>query len=198
MLVNTTGLAQGTTISGSATITSSNAGSRSSTFGPLKITVIQAGNGTAAVAAPGIALTSTKAALATAKASVTITLPKAKIKKASRVGTGVRRLAAAATSLTPPPVPVTLESLAPSKEPALCPPTGSLKCEGNIVQAVGNFSAYTNKQFPIVAVLKFFYGLKVPAGTVYMLKSNGKTVVKLAACHKSSGGYNTPCVSARK
>ena len=75
---------------------------------------------------------------------------------------------------------VTLESLAPSTEPALCPPTGTIKCEGNIIQAVGNFSAYTNKKAPIVAVLKFFYGLKVPVGTVYMLKPNGKTVVKLA------------------
>ena len=91
---------------------------------------------------------------------------------------------------------VTLESLAPSAEPALCPPTGTLKCEGNIVQAVGNFSAYTNKKAPIVAVLQFFYGLKVPTGTVYMLKSNGKTVVKLAACKKTTTGYNTPCVAA--
>ena len=93
---------------------------------------------------------------------------------------------------------VTLESLAPSKEPALCPPTGSLKCEGNIVQVVGNFSAYTNKQAPIVAVLRFFYGSRVPAGTVYMLKPNGRTVVKLAACIKSASGYNTPCVFGKE
>ena len=38
-------------------------GARSSTFGPLGIIVVQGGNGTAAVAAPGIALASTKAAL---------------------------------------------------------------------------------------------------------------------------------------
>ena len=100
--------------------------------------------------------------------------------------------------VAPPLVAVTLESLAPSKEPALCPPTGSGKCEGNIVQAVGNFSAYTNKQVPIIAVLKFFYGLHVPAGTVYMLKPNGKTVVKLATCKKGTSGYNTPCVSGKE
>ena len=63
---------------------------------------------------------------------------------------------AGTTSTSPPPVAVTLESLAPSTEPALCPPTGSSKCEGNIIQAVGNFSAYTNKKAPIIAVLKFF------------------------------------------
>ena len=84
VLVNTAGLAQGTTISGSATITSSNAGTLSTTFGPLGIVVVQGGNGTAAVAAPGIPLASTKAPLKTAKASVTFTLPTAKIKKAAR------------------------------------------------------------------------------------------------------------------
>ena len=31
-----------------------------------------------------------------------------------------------------------------------------------------------------------------------MLKSNGKTVVKLAACHKSTSGYNTPCVFGKE
>ena len=64
---------------------------------------------------------------------------------------------------------------------------------------MGNFSAYTSKVNPIVAVLKFFYGLRVPTGTVYMLKPNGKTVDKLAACKKSaSGSYNTPCVQGKE
>ncbi len=192
VLVSTTGLTQGATISGSATISSSNAGSQSTIFGPLGIVVVQGGNGTVAVAAPGIALASTKVPLKTAKASVTLTLPTAKIRKAAQAEPLVGTLVA------PPLVAVTLESLAPTKEPALCPPTGSSKCEGNIVQAVGNFSAYTNKQAPIVTVLKFFYGLKVPVGTVYMLKPNGKTVVKLAACKKGTSGYNTPCVFGKE
>ena len=102
---------------------------------------------------------------------------------------------AGTASTNPPPVAVTLESLAPSSEPALCPPTGSLKCQGNIIQAVGNFSAYTNKKAPIVAVLKFFYGLHVPTGSVYMLKPNGKKVVKLLACKKTGGLYSTPCLA---
>ena len=168
-------------------------------FGPLGIVVVQGGNGTTAVAAPGISLASTKAPLTTAKASVSLTLPTTKIKKASRAEQLAFEASSAGTTLvTPPPVAVTLESLAASKEPALCPPTGSLKCEGNIIQAVGNFAAYTNKQVPIVAVLKFFYGLRVPAGTVYMLKSNGKSVVKLPTCVKSTKGYNTPCVSGKE
>ena len=139
VLVNTAGLTQGTTISGSATINSTDAGSQPTSFGPLGIVVVQGGNGTSAVAAPGIPLVSTKASLATAKASVTLTLPTAKVKKASRAEQLAFEASAGTTLVTPPPVAVTLESLAPSKEPALCPPTGSLKCEGNIVQAVGNF-----------------------------------------------------------
>jgi hypothetical protein len=199
VLVNTAGLAQGTTISGSATITSSDAGSQSTTFGPLGIIVIQNGNGTAAVAVPGIPLVSTKAPLSTAKASITLTLPTAKVKKANRAEQLAFDASSVTTTLvTPPPVAVTLESLAPSKEPALCPPTGSLRCEGNIVQVVGSFSAYTNKRAPIVAVLKFYYGLRVPSGSVYMLKPNGQTVVKLAACIKSTSGYNTPCVFGKE
>ena len=128
-----------------------------------------------------------------AKASITLTLPTKKIRRPA-AGQAEALARRATTSTSPPPVAVTLESLAPSTEPALCPPTGTTKCEGNIIQAVGNFSAYTNKKAPIVAVLKFFYGLKVPAGTVYMLKPNGQDVVKLARCTKSATGYNTPCV----
>ena len=44
-----------------------------------------------------------------------------------------------------------------------------------------------NKKAPIVAVLKFFYGLHVPIGSVYMLKPNGNKVVKLLACTKTGG-----------
>ena len=92
---------------------------------------------------------------------------------------------------------VTLESLAPSAEPALCPPTGNLKCEGNIVQAVGNFSAYTNKQGPHRGRGQV---LLRPArsrpGRVYFLKPNGKTVDKLSACKKTAGAYDTPCLGS--
>ena len=94
----------------------------------------------------------------------------------------------------PPPVAVTLESLAAIGRAGPVPAGRDRQCEGNIVQAVGNFSAYTNKKAPIVAVLKFFYGLTVPPGTVYMLKPNGKTVVKLAPARRASPG-TTPLVS---
>ena len=201
MLVKTTGLATGVSISGSATVTSSNASSHATTLGSIGVIVVQSGNSAKAVAVPGVAVTSTKKPLKTAKASVTLTLPNKKIKKSVANRAAAEALAvslAGTTSTSPPPVAVTLESLAPSKEPALCPPTGSTKCEGNIIQAVGNFSAYTNKKAPIVAVLKFFYGLRIPAGTVYMLKPNGKTVDKLVACKAVGGVYNTPCVEGKE
>ena len=204
LLVLTNGLLQGTTITGAATVKSTNAGSDGTTLGGLGVVVIEAGNGTKVVAAPGIAVASTKSKLSTSKASVTLTLPKAKIKvtkkavnRAETLALAVSR-ATASTLVIPPPVAVTLESLAPSAEPALCPPTGNLKCEGNIIQVVGNFSAYTNKADPIVAVVKFFYGTKVPTGTVYFLKPNGKTVDKLSACKKTASGYDTPCVEGKE
>ncbi len=200
LLVKTGGLAQGTSIIGSAAVTSTNASSQSTNLGPIGVVVVQSGNGTKSVAAPGIALVSSKVALKKAKATVSLTLPKEKIRKSSAREEATALVTPLATTLvSPPPVAVTLESLAPSAEPALCPPTGSLKCEGNIILAVGNFSKYTSKVNPIVAVLKFFYGVKVPTGTVYMLKPNGKTVDKLAACKKSaSGSYNTPCVFGKE
>ena len=60
VLVKTAGLAQGTSITGSAAVTSSNASSHSTTLGSIGVVVVQSGNGTKAVAAPGIALVSTK------------------------------------------------------------------------------------------------------------------------------------------
>jgi hypothetical protein len=198
VLVDTTGLPDGATITGSATVSSTNAGSQPTTLGAIGVVVVESGNGTKAVAAPGIALVSTKKSLKRAKASVALTLPTAKIKEKKRAGTDGRLdpLASGTVIVAPPPVAVTLESLAPSAEPALCPPTGSLKCEGNIIQVFGNFSLYTSKLTPIVAVVKFFYGTKVPTGTVYFLKPNGKTVDRLSVCKKTAGGYDTPCLAA--
>ena len=45
-------------------------------------------------------------------------------------------------------------------------------------------------------MVKFFYGLHVPAGTVYFLKPNGKKVDKLLACKKTAGSYDTPCLGS--
>ena len=198
VLVKTSGLASGVVITGSATITSSNASSHATTLGSIGVVVVQSGSGTEAVAAPGIPVVSTKKPLKTAKASVTLTLPTKRIRKPGAHQAAAMALAvplAGTTSTSPPPVAVTLKSLPASAEPALCPPAGSVECYGHIVQATGNFSAYTNKKAPIVAVLKFFYGLRVPAGTLAMLKPNGRTVVKLPRCTKSITGYNTPCVN---
>ncbi len=196
VLVRTSGLLHGVVITGSAVVTSSNQTGHT-TLGSIGVIVLQSGNGTKSVAAPGIPLASTKAPLARARASITLTLPTKRIRRSAATRAQALALAvtlAGTTSVSPPPVAVTLESLAPKTEPALCPPTGSSRCEGNIIQAVGNFSAYTNKKAPIIAVLKFAYGLKVPAGSIYMLKRNGTKVLKLAACKKTASGYSTPCV----
>jgi fibronectin-binding autotransporter adhesin len=201
VLVNTSGLSTATAIVGTATVTSSNASTESAALSAINVVVVQ--NGVKAVAAPGIPLLSKNAkSRFKFKTTFTLTLPKQKIrvvKKPSLAGAlDVVNPLVATTLIKPPPVAVTLETLAPSAEPALCPPSGSTKCEGDIVQAVGNFSKYTSAVNPIVVVIRFFYGKKVPAGKVYMLKSNGKKVVKLAACVKAVHGYNTPCIEGKE
>ena len=197
ILVDTSGLATGTSISGSAAVSSSNASSHATTLEAIGVVVVDSGNGTTAVATPGVSLVSTDKALKSAKATVSLTLPTAKIKQAAAAtGASGGTPFVSGSAQSPPPVAVTLEVLAPSAEPALCPPTGSTKCEGDIVQAFGNFSAYTSNIDPIKAVVKFFYGTRVPAGKVYFLKPNGKTVDKLSACKKTAGAYHTPCLAA--
>jgi hypothetical protein len=206
LLVDTTGLIDGTTLIGSTTITSAVAGTKSSTLSAVKVVVVESGNGTEAVAAPGIPLASTKRTLKLAKAKVTLTLPKTKIKTTKKPDAGsdtanpitplMAPFAAATVTENPPPVAVTLKSLAPSAEPALCPPTGTTKCEGNIIEAYGNFAVYTSNLSPIQAVVQFFYGSSIPKGTVYFLKPNGKTVDKLAVCKRTSAGYDTPCLAS--
>ncbi len=47
-----------------------------------------------------------------------------------------------------------------------------------------------------MAVVKFFYGMHVPAGILYFLKPNGKTVDKLSACKNTASAYDTPASSA--
>ncbi|MGA3149141.1 MAG: IPT/TIG domain-containing protein [Acidimicrobiales bacterium] len=196
VLVNTTKLVTGTSITGSATITSSNASRRISALGAIEVVVVDDGNGVDAVAAPGSAVVSTHALSSASGASISLTLPNEKISVSGKGTTGPA--AARATLVSPPPVGVTLESLAPSAEPALCPTTGSPACEGDIVQAVGNFSAYTNKADPVVAVVQFFYGQTIPAGSVSMLKPDGKTVDKLSSCKKTAAGYDTPCLFGKE
>jgi YVTN family beta-propeller protein len=197
VLVRTSGLVHGVAITGAAVVTSSNQTGDTS-LGSIGVTVVQNGNGTKSVAVPGVALVSTKSKLFKSKTSITLTLPKKRITKLAPNGedlmAGEISRGSDVVTLPPPPVAVVLRSLAPSSEPALCPPTGKLKCQGNVIQAVGNFSAYTNNQAPIVAVLKFFYGKSVPTGSVYMLAPNGRTVNKLTTCKKTSTGYSTPCL----
>jgi sugar lactone lactonase YvrE len=175
LLVNTGGLAPGTAITGSATVTSTNAAGHTTTLSEIEVVVVQSGNGAAAVAVPGIALASTRSSLSEAKASVTLTLP---------------------TGQNAPPVAVTLKSFAPSDAPALCPPDGLSTCEGNVVEAFGDFGAYTDNQHPITAVLKVFYGTAIPSGSVYFLKPDGSTVDQLAVCTMGVNGYDTPCLAS--
>ena len=195
-LVGTAGLAPGTMVSGSAAVTAANASSQGTTLGSFD--VVSVPNGVIAVAAPGIALSSSSAPLSVSLAEVTLKLPKTKIPAAPAAAPFASRVTAAARSgsTVPPVVGVTMEPLAPSAEPALCPPALG-GCRGDIMQVQGNFSQYVNQAHPVSAVIQIYYGAVVPPGSIYMLKPSG-AVVKLPTCVKAGSGYVTPCVKGKE
>jgi hypothetical protein len=191
VLVETTGLAQGFTISGSVNVTSTNAPTQSSTLGSVSVVVVT--NGAAAVAVPNVLVKSTTGPLSdSVPAKVKLVLP-AKIPATGPSGSTMTTSNSPLSKVKGPPVSVTLEALAGSQDPELCP-TSSGGCEGDIVEIDGDFSAYTSAKDPISVVVKIFYGSTPPAGKIYFQDSSNDTPVKLPACVKSGGAYNTPCV----
>ena len=194
-LVATGGLSPGTQVSGSATVTATNAGTQHSALGVF--TLVTVPNGVIAVATPGTPLASSSAPLSVALAEVTLKLPKTKVPATPAATVLAGPISAAGKkSVAPPVVGVTLEPLAPSTEPGLCPPVLG-GCKGDIIQVQGNFSQYVNSAHPVSAVVEIYYGASVPPGSMYMLKPTG-AVVKLPACAKVGGGYVTPCVKGKE
>jgi hypothetical protein len=189
VLVRTTGLTEGTTITGSANVTSTNASSQSSSLTGVDVVVIPAG--AEAVAVPNVGLSSSpKKPSASVPARTILKLP-AKVRAMGpfEVGSDIGPLA----TVKGPPVSVTLEPLAGSQDPELCPTTSG-GCEGDVMEIEGNFSAYTSTATPISAVIEIFYGSTVPAGHIYFQDSAGASPEVLPACVKTGGRYNTPCV----
>ena len=179
--VLTTGLADATVVSCALTATSTNAGSQSASLDG--VTVEELTNGVIGLAVPGQALVNTTAPLSpTVPAKISLKLPKEKVPRTA----DPRR--AAATTVKPPPVAVTLQAVDPSTLPTLC----GGHCLGGAVQAQGNFSTFSDAAHPISTVIQIYYGATIPSGTLYMLKPSG-TVVAVPACQKVGGKYNTPC-----
>ncbi len=191
-LVQTTGLPRGTTISGTVDVTSTNAATQSATLGALSVVVVQ--NGAVAVAVPTVEVKSTTAMLSgSVPGKVKLTLPRnvpVMGPFGSLQATGGMPFAGPVKG---PPVSVTLQPLAGSQDPELCPPVSG-GCEGDIVRAQGNFAAYTSRANPISIVVKIFYGSAPPAGSIYFQGAANDTPVLLSSCVKTGGLYNTPCV----
>ena len=189
ILVKTTGLPPGTTITGSANVSSRNASSQSSSLTAVDVVVIPAGS--SAVAVPNVGLSSSsKKPSNKVPAKTTLTLSaKVPAMGPNEPGSDV----APQAKVKGPPVSVTLEPLAGSQDPELCPPSAG-GCEGDVMEIEGDFSAYTSTATPISAVIEIFYGATVPSGTMYYQDAAGDTTVALPACVKTGGRYNTPCV----
>ena len=186
VLVETTGLVEGTSITGTVNIASSNAHMHSSSLGAINVVVVQ--NGVVAVVVPAVPVKSALGPLTDSKpAKVRLTLP-------TLVPTmGPIGQSGDFGNVKGPPVSVTLQPLAGSQDPELCPPsTGG--CEGDVMQIEGNFANYTSRADPISVVVKIFYGSTVPSGMVYFQSSASSTPVLLPACVKTGKKYNTPCV----
>jgi hypothetical protein len=183
LLVETNGLAQGSSLRGVVVVRASNAPTQSASLGDVNVVVVT--NGVAAVAVPTVSVQSSQSGLSDTGGKVTLTLP-----------ADVRAMgpfASNSVKVKGPPVAVTLQPIPGSQDPELCPPsTGG--CEGDAVQVEGNFSAYTSSADPISAVIKVFYGSTPPAGSIYYQDAANDTPVLLPACVKSGGKYNTPCV----
>ncbi len=187
ILVETNGLADGSSITGNVNVTSSNAPAQSSSLDAIDVVVIQ--NGAVAVAVPTVTLISDVGPLSGDNpAKVRLTLP------ATVPSMGpFRQQDGSDTKMKSPPVSVTIKPLAGSQDPELCPPASG-GCEGDIMSVTGDFSAYTSTADPISVVVKIFYGASVPAGVVYFQDSASSTPVLLPSCVKTNGHYNTPCV----
>jgi hypothetical protein len=186
--VETSDLDQGTSISGSVNVTSTNAGTQSSSLADINVIVIT--NGTETVAVPEVVVKSYTGPLSpSVPARVKLKLPGKKKKNGPLES--VRSPDGPTT--VGPAVSVTLEPLSGSQDPEMCP-TSSGGCEGDIIEIEGSFSAYKNAANPISAVVEIFYGSTPPAGKIYFQTAADKTPVKLPACVLKSGAYNTPCV----
>ena len=185
VLVKTTGQADGTSITGSVNVTSSNAPTQSSSLDAINVVVVQ--NGVVAVAVPTVAVKSLMGPLTGSKpAKVRLTLP------ANVPAMGPFGQLFGAGKVKGPPVSVTLEPLAGSQDPELCPQSAG-GCEGDIMEINGNFAGYTSSADPIAVVVKIFYGSSVPAGKIYFQDSASSAPVRLPACALTGGVYNTPC-----
>jgi hypothetical protein len=184
-LVETTGLAEGTSISGTVDITSSNAPGQSSDLGAANVVVVT--NGVVAVAVPTVGVKSVLGPLTDTKpAKVRLVLP------ADVSNMGMFGLFDSAAKVKGPPVSVTLQPLTSSQDPELCPESSG-GCEGDVMEINGNFADYTSSADPISVLVKIFYGSSVPAGSVYFQSSASSAPVLLPKCVLTAGDYNTPC-----
>ena len=198
-LVETAGLTQDTTISGSAALSSSNAGSQDTALGDIDVAVVP--NGALAVASPGVNVKSTTERVSSSvPAKIVLKLPKYKIKHNTASFAGARTdgasSSAPATVSSPAPVALTVENS--GDVPQLCP--SSSPCEGSIAdfQVTGNIADYTNPKYPVTAVITIYFGSTSTSGATTWVQEGNGTVEQLPSCVKGASGYNVPCLKGKQ
>jgi hypothetical protein len=185
LLVETTDLAQGSTLNGVVFVKSTNAPTQTSTLDDVNAVVVT--DGAVGVAVPSVSVRSSMSGIsASVPGKVTLTLP------ATVPATG--GFSSNAAKVKGPLVPVTLLPIPGSQDPELCPPSAG-GCEGDAVEIEGNFASYTSRSDPISAVIKIFYGSTPPDGSIYYQDAANDTPMLLPSCVKSGARYNTPCLN---
>jgi hypothetical protein len=185
--VPTTGLSNGTTITGDIAVTAMGATDVSGTLGSVTTIAPCGAACVQVVASPGVPTPSGPVPTSpSAPPQQTVTLP------ATQAGS------------TPEPIAVTLSTITPSaslplSDRKLCPTApGQTQCSGKISSVVADFSKFNDPAHPIKVKIVTDWGTTVPAGRILMEKKTGGDPLFLLKCVSLNAArqYNTPCLAS--
>jgi hypothetical protein len=187
VVVNTTGVAAGTTIFGDVFVRDQTGESTGSDFVQIHVIAADPNSKTTYVPPGGTVTVGPKNPDADNPTVGGFTLPK-------KIIPGSSGFAAAST---PKPVPgpgavITITITDPAAEPTAC---GGQQCQGKIIN-VSDFSGYTDKKHPAFFKLRWA-GNVLPANSVlYIIKPDAPNGIAIPPCIKVKGVYtNTPCIA---
>ena len=194
VLVDTSSLSAGAAVTGSAAVSSTNAGSATDNLGQFSVVVVN--NGVEAVATPGIAVTSSTAPLSETGGDVKLTLPKTKVQEMGPMASGVHPNGGGGT-VKPPVVGLTLESLAGVGRagPLSAGRRGlSRRRHRGGGQLLGLCEPGPSGDRPHPDLLRQCRARQ----PLHVHARVQRHVAKLPACKKTAGDYNTPCVKGKQ
>jgi hypothetical protein len=184
LYARTTGLASGTTVSGSFQASAANTPAKSGTLGNWNVTAIP--NTVIAISAPATPVTVFGGVSAAHPTDVSLVLSRAAIAVLSSPAHAL--IAASGAGPT-----VTLSIVDANTDAHWCP---AHNCAGQkFARIVGDYSQ-SSKRSPALVVLKTYFVGAIKPGKVYMLKANNTLTAALAVCRQNALlQYPTPCLN---